>query len=179
LALERMLHHVSPGGLILASIRDYDSILEQRPAATIPTLSTVAGERRVTFQLWQWSNDDRSYELELFVLREITPGTLEYPIPPRALPRDHACGAHGNLGTHRARVHSLDHARGKWVLSASRNRPPASLIGADPPGGTSYADGRATGEAILTHAGRATAAPGIRQHTFRPAACAASAPGEV
>lgn len=74
LALQRMLHHVRPGGLLVASIRDYDATLRERPAATSPTHSIADGVRRVTFQLWHWDRDGRSYDLEMFLLREMAPG---------------------------------------------------------------------------------------------------------
>ncbi len=74
LGLGRMLDHLRPGGLVVASIRDYDVILEQRPVATSPAPSGEPGRRRVTFQLWHWSPDGRTYELEFFVLRETPSG---------------------------------------------------------------------------------------------------------
>jgi glycine/sarcosine N-methyltransferase len=59
-----------PGGLFLASIRDYDRILEDRPTTTPVMAIGADGERRVVFQLWTWSADGRRYRLELFLLRE-------------------------------------------------------------------------------------------------------------
>jgi glycine/sarcosine N-methyltransferase len=59
-----------PGGLFLASIRDYDRILEDRPTATPVMAIGGEGERRVIFQLWTWAPDGRRYRLELFLLRE-------------------------------------------------------------------------------------------------------------
>ena len=69
-ALSRMVAHLRPGGLFLASIRDYDAILQDMPEVTPPVVSGAPGERRITFQLWTWAPDRRSYDFELFVLRE-------------------------------------------------------------------------------------------------------------
>lgn len=65
-----MLERVRRGGLFLASIRDYDRILEDRPVTTRPAFSGPPGNRRITFQIWQWQPDGRRYGLELFVLAE-------------------------------------------------------------------------------------------------------------
>ena len=65
-----MLSALRRGGLLLASIRDYDGLLGQRPGSTPPMAAGPPGERRIVFQLWEWSDDGRTYELELFVLKE-------------------------------------------------------------------------------------------------------------
>jgi glycine/sarcosine N-methyltransferase len=58
-----------PGGLFLASIRDYDALLAARPTATPPAAYEDEGGRRISFQLWRW-RDELIYDLELFILRE-------------------------------------------------------------------------------------------------------------
>ena len=68
--IRSMLERVRPGGLFLASIRDYDQILQERPVTTQPAPSGAPGSRRITFQVWDWQTDGRSYRLELFVLAE-------------------------------------------------------------------------------------------------------------
>jgi len=88
--LERMIDQVAPHGLLLASMRDYDAILAERPSATPPTCSMHGDERRVTFQLWEWSDDGRRYELEMFLMRETSPGrwtTESRRAAYRAMPR--------------------------------------------------------------------------------------------
>ena len=62
-ALRRMLR---PGGALLASIRDYDAILRERPSGDPPRrYATDVGER-IVFQVWEWSDDDR-YTLRHFL----------------------------------------------------------------------------------------------------------------
>lgn len=68
-----MLARVRSGGLLLASIRDYDEILEHRPVTTPPAFSGRRGDRRITFQIWEWQPDGRRYDLELFVMAEEDP----------------------------------------------------------------------------------------------------------
>jgi glycine/sarcosine N-methyltransferase len=68
-----MLGRIRPGGLLLASIRDYDEVLRTRPVTTPPAFSGSPGDRRITFQIWDWHPDGRRYDLELFVMRERSP----------------------------------------------------------------------------------------------------------
>jgi SAM-dependent methyltransferase len=70
-----MVARLRTGGLFLASIRDYDHILTVLPVTTQPTLSGPPGQRRITFQLWKWLPDGRTYRFELFVLAEGGPGS--------------------------------------------------------------------------------------------------------
>ena len=57
-------------GIFVASIRDYDGILQERPSATPIGLSTIEGRRRLVFQVWTWFDDGRTYEFEQFVGEE-------------------------------------------------------------------------------------------------------------
>lgn len=61
------LHNVlAPGGVLCASIRDYDAILEQSPSGELPrTYRTDTGER-VIFQVWAWQ--DQHYTIRHFLL---------------------------------------------------------------------------------------------------------------
>lgn len=63
-ALRRVL---APGGLLCASIRDYDAVLASRPTGDPPrTHRTDTGER-VVFQVWEWETDTR-YRVRHFLL---------------------------------------------------------------------------------------------------------------
>lgn len=68
-------HHLHamlrPGGLLIATIRDYDAA-QPRPGEAVPTDMRVLGEgdsRRIVFQVWTWAADGRSYEVEQFILQ--------------------------------------------------------------------------------------------------------------
>lgn len=66
-----ILHGVlRPGGLLLASIRDYDALLEDRPTGEPARISGPEGARRLAAQAWQWAEDGRSYRLHQFIGRE-------------------------------------------------------------------------------------------------------------
>jgi len=69
-ALASVRARLSPGGLFLASIRDYDAILRDNPSGVMPVVHDVAGERRIVGQAWRWSADRRTVEINMFFLRQ-------------------------------------------------------------------------------------------------------------
>jgi glycine/sarcosine N-methyltransferase len=85
-ALRRVLR---PGGVLLASIRDYDTILRERPSGDPPRRFVTGDGERIVFQVWDWVSDDR-YHLRHFIMAggpagwRISERTTTY----RALPRD-------------------------------------------------------------------------------------------
>jgi glycine/sarcosine N-methyltransferase len=78
-AAAHQLHAVlRPGGLLIATIRDYDAA-QPAPGAAVPTELRILGEgdsRRIVFQLWTWAADGQSYEVEQFILRPQGEGWL-------------------------------------------------------------------------------------------------------
>ncbi|HEY2912673.1 MAG TPA: class I SAM-dependent methyltransferase [Candidatus Angelobacter sp.] len=58
-----------PGGSLMASIRDYDRLLTERPAIQGPFFYSDEGRRRIVFQVWDWL-DDRRYTFHLYITRE-------------------------------------------------------------------------------------------------------------
>ena len=88
LAFRNMYAKLDPDGLLLITTRDYDALLRNKPSATQPRI--FEGGKRLVFQVWDWAEDDRTYRLKQFILRETNgvwetkPYTTEY----RALLRD-------------------------------------------------------------------------------------------
>lgn len=69
LAVRSMRSRLREGGLFLASIRDYDYLLQERPTSTTPKVMDVAGERRrIYFQVWDWEGDGLTYTVHLFLV---------------------------------------------------------------------------------------------------------------
>lgn len=68
-ALREIATVLEPGGLFLASIRDYDRLAAERPAATPLRVFDDAGGRRVLFQLWDWEGDGSGYRVTQYILR--------------------------------------------------------------------------------------------------------------
>jgi len=69
LATANMARKLRPGGLLLASIRDYDQLVQLRPTSEMPRVLDGPGGRRVTFQVWDWAPDGQRYRLHQFLLR--------------------------------------------------------------------------------------------------------------
>lgn len=90
-ALAQMRGRLRPGGLFLASIRDYDRLLvrdgnaaaldpglpglhgkqqDHGPRGTMPQVFDDADGRRIAFQVWDWAPDGRSYAVHQYFVRE-------------------------------------------------------------------------------------------------------------
>ena len=65
-ALSRMAELLAPEGLFLASIRDYDALLRDRPRVEAPRVIDDPQGHRVVFQVWDWAADGKSYRLHLY-----------------------------------------------------------------------------------------------------------------
>ena len=60
-AVKSVTGRVREGGVFIASIRDYDSILREKPAYSPPYVHKTAAGQRVLFQTWEWSGDNYSF----------------------------------------------------------------------------------------------------------------------
>ncbi len=68
-ALGRLAALLAPGGLFLASVRDYDAMLKDRPRVEAPRVIDESDGHRVVFQVWDWAADGGSYRLHLYFVR--------------------------------------------------------------------------------------------------------------
>jgi glycine/sarcosine N-methyltransferase len=94
LAARNMRAKARRHGLLLASIRDYDQILGQRPRSELPRVFDSPDGRRIVFQVWDWEGDDRTYTFHLFIVRQVGSGwrTAHRAARYRALLRDELSG---------------------------------------------------------------------------------------
>lgn len=58
------------GGLLVASIRDYDRLVVARPRTEGPRIFDAPEGQRIVFQVWDWTTDGRGYTVHLFIMRE-------------------------------------------------------------------------------------------------------------
>lgn len=88
-----------PGGCFMASIRDYDQVLKERPAVQGPSFYSDEGHRRIVFQVWDWL-DDRRYAFHLYITRETanTWDTVHVSAVYRAILRDEVAAALSHAG---------------------------------------------------------------------------------
>jgi glycine/sarcosine N-methyltransferase len=61
LAAKNIFAKTRPGGVFAASVRNYDELSLECPRITPPVVHGVDPDRRVCFQLWDWTSDKRSY----------------------------------------------------------------------------------------------------------------------
>jgi glycine/sarcosine N-methyltransferase len=71
-ALKAIASRLKSGGLFLASIRDYDLLLPQRPAMQEPAFFGSDGTRRIVHQVWDWIEREK-YTLHLYITIQADP----------------------------------------------------------------------------------------------------------
>ncbi len=65
-AIESITNQVNQGGIFVASIRDYDALLENKPPYSPPYIHKVGDGQRVSFQTWDWNGD--CYKLSQYII---------------------------------------------------------------------------------------------------------------
>jgi hypothetical protein len=102
-----MAAKLRPGGLLLASTRDYDALVREKPRATPVRVLDGPPCRRATFQVWDWSADGRTYRLTQFLLKEVEGGwqMAHHVTTYRALLREELAGALRQAGLADVRWH--------------------------------------------------------------------------
>jgi len=65
-AIESIVGQVAPGGMFVASIRDYDALLSDKPPYSPPYIHQTDHGQRVSFQTWQWN--DEHYKLTQYII---------------------------------------------------------------------------------------------------------------
>lgn len=93
-AAEQLRGRLRPGGLLIASIRDYDRLIEERPVIQGPSFYSDQVRRRIVFQVWDWV-DTRRYIFHLYITRELATGwqTFHTSARYRAIRRDEVMAA--------------------------------------------------------------------------------------
>lgn len=66
-ACESIRSRLKPGGILLATLRDYDSLLESRPTVQGPVFyaDQDQDQRRIVHQVWDW--DGNEYDVHLYL----------------------------------------------------------------------------------------------------------------
>lgn len=65
-AVKSIVGRIRPGGIFVASIRDYDRILAEKPSYSAPYIHKTEKGQRVSFQAWSWSGDN--YRLTQYII---------------------------------------------------------------------------------------------------------------
>ena len=65
-AVNSIADRLAPGGIFVASIRDYDSLLDNKPPYSPPYIHKTEKGQRVSFQTWVWNGDN--YQLTQYII---------------------------------------------------------------------------------------------------------------
>lgn len=65
-AVKSIVEQVKPGGIFVASIRDYDELLKSKPPYSPPYIHKTENGQRVSFQTWEWN--DENYKLIQYII---------------------------------------------------------------------------------------------------------------
>jgi glycine/sarcosine N-methyltransferase len=74
LALGNIASKLAPDGLLVASIRDYDALLQEKPRTTFPQVSDTDENRAISFQVWDWLGNGHTYVLNHFIVKQAETG---------------------------------------------------------------------------------------------------------
>lgn len=69
-AVSAMCGKLKPGGLFLASTRDYDALIRERPTLQGPSFYGNDGQRRIVLQVWDWIDRER-YRLHMYITQQV------------------------------------------------------------------------------------------------------------
>lgn len=65
-AVRSITNQIAEGGMFVASIRDYDALLTEKPPYSPPYIHKTPKGQRVSFQTWIWDND--RYKLTQYII---------------------------------------------------------------------------------------------------------------
>lgn len=68
MATASIMNQVSSGGMFIASIRDYDALLIDKPPYSAPYIHKTEKGQRVSFQTWNWHDDN--YKLTQYIIED-------------------------------------------------------------------------------------------------------------
>ena len=63
-----IIGQLADGGIFVASIRDYDALLADKPPYSAPCIHETGSGQRVSFQTWNWSGD--TYRLIQYIIED-------------------------------------------------------------------------------------------------------------
>ena len=67
-AIKSITGQMAAGGIFVASIRDYDALLKEKPPYSPPYIHTTEQGKRVSFQTWAWEGEH--YKLTRYIIED-------------------------------------------------------------------------------------------------------------
>ncbi len=86
-AVKSIAGQISDGGLFVASIRDYDLLLKEKPAYSAPYIHKTDKGQRVLFQTWDWHGENYRF-IQYIIDDEETPRVSRFECEYRATRRE-------------------------------------------------------------------------------------------
>ncbi len=86
-AIRSITGQIADGGIFIASIRDYDALLVDKPPYSPPYIHKTSKGQRISFQTWKWNDDN--YRLVQYIVDDgDTLQTSKFECEYRAVRRD-------------------------------------------------------------------------------------------
>jgi len=76
-ALASVRGALAPGGVFLASVRDYDTLVRDRVAGVLPRRHERDGQQWIHGQAWTWAPDHRTVTFDLFMITRRPDGSWD------------------------------------------------------------------------------------------------------
>src|ERR1700683_510550 len=89
------------GLTFMGSIRDYDSLVQERPVVQGPAFFSDQGSRGIVHQVWDWS-DERRYAFHLYIMRALYNERSPRLLGDSALRLELSCRSAGGIQSHSA-----------------------------------------------------------------------------
>lgn len=67
-AIKSITNRIEDGGIFIASIRDYDEVIKNKPPYSPPYIHKTKKGQRVSFQTWDWDED--CYKLTQYIIED-------------------------------------------------------------------------------------------------------------
>ena len=103
-AVRSIVGRVRQGGIFVASIRDYDSLLKSKPPYSPPYIHKTEKGQRVSFQTWTWT-DDLYHLVQYIIDDEETLQTGKFECDYRAVRREEMTELFRSAGCSEVRWH--------------------------------------------------------------------------
>ena len=67
-AVQSIVNQLTKNGIFIASIRDYDQIIQDKPQYSAPYIHTTNNGQKVSFQTWKWDKD--RYQFTQYIIED-------------------------------------------------------------------------------------------------------------
>lgn len=86
-AVKSIISQIIDGGLFVASIRDYDTLLKEKPGYSAPYVHKTGNGQRVLFQTWDWHGENYTF-IQYIIEDEETTQVSKFECEYRATKRE-------------------------------------------------------------------------------------------